>query len=115
MKEGNTVPKTWFIFNFIHLFTYLFIYLICFLGPHAEHMELPRLGIELELQPLASTTATATRDLSHVWDLHHSSRQRRILNPRSEARDGTRILTDPSCVRFHSRPGPQQELQTWFV
>ena len=31
-------------------------------------MEVPRLGVELELQLPAYTTATATRDLSHVCD-----------------------------------------------
>ena len=36
---------------------------------------------------LAYTTATATLDLSHVCDLHHSSWQCRILNPLSETRD----------------------------
>ena len=30
----------------------------------ALHMEVPRLGVESELQPPAYTTATATRDLS---------------------------------------------------
>ena len=46
-------------------------------------MEVPRLGAELELQLLAYITARATRDLSLVCDLHHGSRQRRILNPLS--------------------------------
>ena len=32
-------------------------------------MEVPRLGVESELQLLACTTATATQDLSHVCDL----------------------------------------------
>ena len=27
----------------------LFIYLFCFLGPHLWHMEIPRLGVKLEL------------------------------------------------------------------
>ena len=36
----------------------------CFLGPHLQCMEVPRLGVELELQLLAYTTATATWDLS---------------------------------------------------
>ena len=45
------------------------------------------------------TTATATPDLSRVYNLHHSSRQRWILNPLSEARDWTNILMDPSLVR----------------
>ena len=31
--------------------------------------------------------ATATRDLSHIYDLHHSSEQRQILNSLGKARD----------------------------
>ena len=50
-------------------------------------MEVPRLGAESELQLPASTPATATRDPSHVWDLHRSLWQHWILNPLSEARD----------------------------
>ena len=61
-------------------------------------MEVPRLGVQSELQLPADTTATATLDLSLVWDLHHSSRQGRVLNPLSEARDGTHILTDTRQV-----------------
>ena len=33
-----------------------------FAGLHPGHMEVPRLGVESELQPLAYTTATATPD-----------------------------------------------------
>ena len=68
----------------------LFFFFFWFLGPHLRHMEVPRLGVESELQPLAYTTATAMRDLSHVCDLCHSSRQRWILIPLSEVRDRTR-------------------------
>jgi len=57
-------------------------------------------GREPELQLPAYTTATATPDPSLVCDLHHSSRQRRILHPLSEARDGTRNLMVPSRIRF---------------
>ena len=62
-------------------------------------MEVPRLGVELELQLLAYATATATPDLSHTCDLHHSSGQCQILNPLSEARDRTRNLMVPSQIR----------------
>ena len=48
-------------------------------------MEVPRLGIESELQLPAD--ATATLDMSLVCDLHHSLWQRQILNPLSEVRD----------------------------
>ena len=63
-------------------------------------MEVPRLGVELELQLLADTTATATLDLSHICDLYHSSQQCRIGNPLSEARDLTLNLLVPSRIRF---------------
>ena len=53
-------------------------------------MEIPRLGAEL--QPPVYITATATWDLSRVFDLHHSSRQGWILNPLREARDGTSLM-----------------------
>ena len=46
----------------------------------------------MKLQSLAYTTATATPDPSHIYDLHHSSRQRWILNPLSEARDQSLVL-----------------------
>ena len=48
-------------------------------------MEVARLGVELELQLLVYTTATAMPDLNCVCDLHHSSWQCRILNPLSGA------------------------------
>ena len=57
-------------------------------------MEIPRLDVELKLQLPAYTTAMATRDPSHVFNLHHSSGQRQILNPLSKARDQTRILRE---------------------
>ena len=67
---------------------FLFVCLfVCFLGLHLQHMEVPRLGAESELQLLAYTTARAMLDPSHIYDLHHSSRQHGILNLLSEARD----------------------------
>ena len=49
----------------VNIFIYLFIYLLFyFLGPHPQHMEVPRLAVESELQLLASATATATQDPS---------------------------------------------------
>ena len=60
---------------------------LSFLGPHLWHVEVPRLGVQSELQLPAYTTDTARWDLSLVFDLHHSSLQRCIFNPLSEARD----------------------------
>ena len=73
---------------------------LVFLGPLPQHMEVPRLGVHLELQLPAYATATATQDPSHVFDPHHSSRQRRILNPLMEARNQTCVLMDASQIRF---------------
>ena len=64
-------------------------------------MEVPRLGVELELQLPAYTRATATPDPSHICDQHHSSWQCQIHNPRSEARDGTYVLMGSSWVCYH--------------
>ena len=42
---------------------FLFVCLFCFfLEPHLWHMEVPKLGVQLELQPPAYTTATAMPD-----------------------------------------------------
>ena len=67
-------------------FCFLF-FVFCFLGPHPQGMEVPRLGVESELQMPAYTTATDMPDLSRVCDLHHSSLQHWTLDPLSEARD----------------------------
>ena len=63
-------------------------------------MELPRLGVESELQLPAYTTAVATRDPSSFCDLHHSSWQCQILNPLSEARGRTQMLVDTSQIHY---------------
>ena len=88
-------PLLLFVCDYFHNFFLSFV----FLGPHPRHMEVPRLGVESELQLLAYATATAAPDLSCVCDLHHSSWQRWILNPRSEARDRTCNLRVPSQIR----------------
>jgi len=75
---------------------YFNIYIFFFLGPHAWHLEVPRLGVESELYLPGSTRATATWDLSDTWDLHHGSQQGRILNPLSEVRDRTYVLMNAS-------------------
>ena len=63
-----------------------FFFVFSFLRPHLRHMQVSRLGVKLELQLPAHTTATATWGLSCVCDLHYSSWQRWILNPPSKAR-----------------------------
>ena len=78
----------------------LFFFFFCFLGPHLRHLGVLRLGVEWELQLLTYVTATATPDLSHVCNLHHSSWPRWILNPLCKARDRTYNLMDTSQVCY---------------
>ena len=63
--------------SFLALFDLIWFHSL--LGLHLQHMEVPRLGVESELQFQACTTAT--QDLSCVCNLHHSLRQRQSLNP----------------------------------
>ena len=77
---------------------FLLLLLFVFLELHPRHMEVPRLGIESELQLSAYATATATWDPSHVCKLHHNSQQHQILNPPSEAMDRTLVFVDTSWV-----------------
>ena len=72
-------------------------------------MDIPGLGIKLELLLLTYTVATATPDPSRVCNLHHSSWQHWILNPLSEARNQALILMDTSWVLnllSHNRNSP---------
>ena len=76
-----------------------------FSGLHVWHVEVPRLGVESELQLLAYTTVTS--DPSHTDNLHCSSQQRQILNPLREA--GDQMASSWMLVGFIS-PEPQWEL-----
>ena len=58
-------------------------------------MEVLRLGVKLEL--LAYATATVVPLLSHICDLHHSSRQCWTHGLAKQ----TCILMDTSQIRFH--------------
>ena len=82
------------------LCVFWFCFIFCFFRAAGWHMEVLRLGIKSELQLPACATATATPDLSCICDLHHSSQQRWILNPLSEARDPTRVLMSTSGVHY---------------
>ena len=76
-----------------------FFFFFLLFRAESMYMDIPRLGVEAELQLLAYAAATAMQDPSCVWDLHHSSQQCQILNPLSEVRDGTRNLMVPSRIR----------------
>ena len=62
-------------------------------------MEVPRLGLSWSL--LAYTTATATKDLSCVCDLHHSSWQCWSPDSLIKGRGQTHILMDTSWIHFY--------------
>jgi len=70
----------------IYIYIFFLVFLL-FLGLLPWHMEVPRLGVESELKLPAYARATATWDPSRICDLHHSSRQRPIVNPLSKGRD----------------------------
>ena len=78
-------------------FSFLFF---CILGLYLWHMEVPRLGVSLELQLPTYTTATAMPDSSRICDLQYSWWQCRILNPLNEPWDRACILMDTSWVRY---------------
>ena len=85
--------------NFAPFFPFfLFLFPFCFSGLHPRPMEVLRPGVESELQLPAYIIARASQDLSHICDLHHSSRQCWILNPLNEARDGNHVLMDANWV-----------------
>ena len=85
-----------------------------FLGPYPRHMEVPRLGVKLELHLLVCTTATAittTWNPSWVFDLHRRSWQCQILNPR---RPGIKPASPRILAGFVSIK-PRWELQDFFI
>ena len=88
----------------IHLF-YLFLFYFCifvFSGPHPWHMEVPRLGVQSELQRPVYATATAMWDPSLVYNPHHSSQHCQIFNPPSEIKPMSSWLTTEP--RWKRRP-----------
>ena len=106
VRPGIETSTSWVLVGFVNhwattrtliFFNFNFHFSV-FLGPHLWHIEVPRLGVESELQLPAYTTATATRDQSRVCDPHHSSWPCWIPDPLSKARDQTCILMNTSWV-----------------
>ena len=89
---------------------YNFFFFFCLFRAAPRHMLFPRLGVKSELQLLAYTPGTATWDLSHICNLHHSSQQLQILNTLTNAGDQTCILMDTSPIAE-----PQQELPNTII
>ena len=88
-----------FHLNSIMVFWLCYFFFVV-LWPHLWHLEVPRLGDELELQLLDYATATAVLNPSHVCYLHHSPQQPWIFNQLRETRDGTCVLMDTSQICF---------------
>ena len=69
--QSSTTTRPWAIIAIVsvtlgHIFQVFLFFVFVFLGPHLWHTEVPRLGVELELQPLAYTTAHSNaRSLTH--------------------------------------------------
>ena len=74
-----------------------FFFFFVFIGPYPWHVEVPRLGVELELHLPAYTTAMGTL---RICNLHLSSQQRRILNLLSKARDQTCVVLGNRQICF---------------
>ena len=81
----------------INDYGYLFLLLLLFRAALVAYGHFQQ-GVESELQLPAYTTATATQDLSGIFDLHCSSQQTRTLNPLTGTRDRTHVLMDTSWV-----------------
>ena len=73
---------------------FLFIYFFFRTAPVASGSSQAR--DQIAARATAYATARATPDLSHIHNLHHSLWQHQILNPLTEARGHTQILTDTS-------------------
>ena len=76
-------------------------YILCLFMATPMAYEVPRLGVQSELQLTTYVRATATPDWSQVCELHHSSWQHRIPNPLIKVRDGSCNLMVPSLISFH--------------
>ena len=91
--HSKTISRAFTLFQITPSCLFLsdsFFFFFVFLCPYLWYMEVPRLGVESELQLLASATATATPS--------HSSQQHGILNQLSKARDRTWVRMDISWV-----------------
>ena len=64
-------------------------------------MEVPRLGVELELQLLPYITATAMWDPSLICDYTTAHSDARSLTPLSKSRDQNCVLMDTCQIHFH--------------
>ena len=90
---------------------FLFVCLFVFMVP-LWHMKIPRLGVKLEVQLQAYTSATATWDPSCVCDLHHSSWHGNARSLTHWERSGIKPTSLWILVGFVTAQ-PWRELLTW--
>ena len=76
-------------------------FFFCFLGPHPQRMEVPKLEVKSELQLPATASATATPVPSQSsTSIHHNSWQHQIPDSPNEARNQIHLMV-PSQIHFH--------------
>ena len=71
--QGYVYICVQFILFYFILFYFILFYFILFLGLWVQHVEVLRLGVELELQLPVHTTATTVPDPNRICNLHCSS------------------------------------------
>ena len=89
--------------NKYNLLLLLLLLLFCFLGPHLQHMEFPRLVVVIE----AAGASLSKTGSECVCGLYHSSLRHQIPDPLRKAKDQTCILMDSSQI---ISTAPQWEL-----
>ena len=87
-----------------------FCLFVFFLGPHPQHMEVPRLGVKSEPQLRPQPQQCRIWASPSTYTIAHGNA--RSLTPLSEARDWTRILMDPSSLA--SEPW-RELLHVWLL
>ena len=96
-KRERERKGCWIFLNY-HPCCVFFLFFFFFCLYKAAHVAngSSQAGVESEGQLLAYTTATATPDLNHIFNLYHSSWKHWILNPLCQARDQTGTSTETS-------------------
>ena len=78
--EARRQTRIFQMYSFVRVLKDALFFFVC-VGLHPRHMEVPRLGVKSELQLLAyaTATATATRDLSPIFDYNTAHSNTRSL------------------------------------
>ena len=103
------LPSLLDLFATHHQFLFFFISFFCFLGPHLQHMEVPRLGVKSEVQLPSHTTATAMWDPSQVCAVTYTTDHSNAGSLTHWARQWIKPVSSWIPVRFVTTE-PQREL-----